>query len=199
MGAWGSSRRGWRLASCCLCAGSKCQAHVGLLPFIAGLSAGCLTGTPPLTPPPSSHVNFISGTNGSGKSAVLQALQICLGATARETGRGRSLRELIRTGCDEATLRVTVWNTGDDAYMRSTLGDWVTIERRVAKSGNPNDANGGVHSTWKLYDGRERLVKGATRKSMIDPLLEHLNIATENPLCVMTQVRLEGLWRGFGM
>ena len=37
------------------------------------------------------HVTFISGTNGSGKSAVLQALQFCLGLQAKKTGRaGRS-------------------------------------------------------------------------------------------------------------
>lgn len=32
------------------------------------------------------HVTFISGTNGSGKSAVLQALQCCLGVKASQVG-----------------------------------------------------------------------------------------------------------------
>lgn len=34
------------------------------------------------------HVTFINGTNGSGKSAVLQGLQFCLGMQAGKTGRG---------------------------------------------------------------------------------------------------------------
>lgn len=33
------------------------------------------------------NVNLISGENGSGKSAILQGLQCCLGVKAQETGR----------------------------------------------------------------------------------------------------------------
>ena len=33
------------------------------------------------------HVNLITGTNGSGKSGVLQALQLCLGAKPSVLGR----------------------------------------------------------------------------------------------------------------
>jgi hypothetical protein len=143
----------------------------------------------------SSHVNFISGQNGSGKSAVLQALQICLGATARETGRGKNLRALIRSGRDEAVLRVTIWNTGADAYRHRThaLGDWVTIERKITASGAAADGTG-VSSTWKVYDQHGRKVDGATRKNTIEPMLDRLNIAAENPLCVMTQVGGRCCW-----
>jgi len=35
------------------------------------------------------NVNFINGSNGSGKSAILAAIQICLGAQARRTGRAK--------------------------------------------------------------------------------------------------------------
>ena len=37
------------------------------------------------------NVTFISGKNGSGKSATLQALQCCLGVTAKQMGRGSKL------------------------------------------------------------------------------------------------------------
>ena len=33
------------------------------------------------------HATFINGTNGSGKSAILQGLQFCLGMQAARTGR----------------------------------------------------------------------------------------------------------------
>ena len=34
------------------------------------------------------RINYITGVNGSGKSAVLAAIQICLGARATTTNRG---------------------------------------------------------------------------------------------------------------
>jgi hypothetical protein len=37
------------------------------------------------------HVNLITGTNGSGKSGVLQALQLCLGAKPSVLGRWAGL------------------------------------------------------------------------------------------------------------
>jgi hypothetical protein len=57
------------------------------------------------------HLNFISGENGSGKSAVLQCLQVCLGAQARLTGRAKTARELIMTKQSVAVAKVVLWNT----------------------------------------------------------------------------------------
>jgi chromosome segregation ATPase len=61
----------------------------------------------------STHVNVVSGSNGSGKSAVLQAMQCALGAQARKTGRADKNSELVRTGCHEAKVQVR-----RDAVMR---------------------------------------------------------------------------------
>lgn len=49
---------------------------------------------------------MISGRNGSGKSTVLQAMQAALGSKAKDTGRGDNFKELIRTGCHEARVKV---------------------------------------------------------------------------------------------
>jgi chromosome segregation ATPase len=49
----------------------------------------------------------ISGQNGSGKSAVLQAMQAALGSKAKDTGRGDNFRELVRTGCHEARVKAS--------------------------------------------------------------------------------------------
>ena len=45
----------------------------------------------------SRQVNFINGRNGSGKSAILAALQICLGAKANFTHRAKKLSDFIRS------------------------------------------------------------------------------------------------------
>lgn len=44
------------------------------------------------------QMNFIIGHNGSGKSAVLSALQVCLGSKASATDRGKSVKGLIKEG-----------------------------------------------------------------------------------------------------
>jgi chromosome segregation ATPase len=62
-------------------------------------------------------VTLVSGQNGSGKSAVIQALQVCLGASARETSRARSFPAFVKEGCSEARVHVTLWNVGEDAFM----------------------------------------------------------------------------------
>jgi chromosome segregation ATPase len=50
----------------------------------------------------------VSGRNGSGKSAVLQAMQCALGAQARKTGRADKIAQLVRTGCREAKVQVRI-------------------------------------------------------------------------------------------
>ncbi|CRK22251.1 hypothetical protein BN1723_012635 [Verticillium longisporum] len=49
-------------------------------------------------------INFIVGENGSGKSAVLTALTLCLGAKASSTNRGGSLKSFIKEGRDQAVI-----------------------------------------------------------------------------------------------
>jgi recombinational DNA repair ATPase RecF len=43
-------------------------------------------------------INFVIGRNGSGKSAILTALTVCLGAKAHFTNRAGNLRSLIKSG-----------------------------------------------------------------------------------------------------
>ena len=42
-----------------------------------------------------SGINYIAGENGSGKSAILTALIVCLGTKARETKRAKKLTDFI--------------------------------------------------------------------------------------------------------
>ncbi|KAJ9519026.1 hypothetical protein QJQ45_026296 [Haematococcus lacustris] len=122
------------------------------------------------------HVTLVSGTNGSGKSAVIQGLQVCLGLKARETRRGDNLQSFIKTGCEEAKVQVTLWNKGDDAYEPAIFGEQITIERRLTrKASNP----------FKLVDERNKTV--SVSRSSIDAVLEYFNINAANPLTIVTQ------------
>ncbi|KAL6007827.1 hypothetical protein ACLOJK_033330 [Asimina triloba] len=47
------------------------------------------------------YVNFVTGQNGSGKSAILTALCVAFGCRARGTQRATSLKDFIKTGCSD--------------------------------------------------------------------------------------------------
>ena len=49
-------------------------------------------------------VNFVIGNNGSGKSSVLTALSVVLGARATTTNRAKSLSQLVRQGAKYDTM-----------------------------------------------------------------------------------------------
>lgn len=127
------------------------------------------------------NVNFIYGQNGSGKSAILAAVQICLGAKAGRTHRARNLKDLVRKdgGPDVtcARVRVTLTNGGDDAYRPDIYGDAVTVERTIA-------LNGGFNG-FKLLDTRG-VEKSRSRKDL-DDMLDKLNIQVENPVALLDQ------------
>merc|ERR1711969_300243 len=82
------------------------------------------------------NMNFITGENGSGKSAIVAALQVCLGAQARTTHRGTSIKGLIRHGAKGgAKIQVTLRNKGVDAYRVDEFGESITVERRISRNG----------------------------------------------------------------
>ena len=82
-----------------------------------------------------SHLNFITGRNGSGKSAIATALMITLGSSTGSTGRGKSLAGLVREGANQpAVIKVCLQNRGPDAYDPDTCGSKIIIERKINKS-----------------------------------------------------------------
>lgn len=128
------------------------------------------------------NVNFIHGQNGSGKSAILTAIQVCLGASARRTHRARNLKDLVRkeagADCSGAKLRVTLLNRGADGYKPDVYGDTISVERTISlRSGGFNG--------YKLLDcnGKEQ----SRSKKDLDVMLDQLNIQVENPVAVLDQ------------
>ncbi|CAL9752443.1 unnamed protein product [Musa acuminata subsp. burmannicoides] len=110
-------------------------------------------------------VNFITGQNGSGKSAILTALCIAFGSRARGTQRASSLKDFIKTGCSYATVLVQIKNHGEDAFKHESYGDLIMIERRITESS----------SLIILKDHQGKKV--SNRKDELRELVEHFNVS----------------------
>lgn len=121
------------------------------------------------------HVNFITGQNGSGKSAILTALCVAFGCRAKNTQRAASLKDFIKTGCSYAAITVDINNHGEDAFKPEVYGDTIILERRITESA----------SSTVLKDQHGRKV--AHRKDDLNEIIEHFNIEVENPCVIMSQ------------
>ncbi|PSC67130.1 structural maintenance of chromosomes 6B, partial [Micractinium conductrix] len=87
---------------------------------------------------------------------------------------------LIRSGTDEAVIRVTVWNKpykGHDAFRHGVFGDTITVERRISQNNNS--------SAYTLKDAAGRV--HGRRRDDLDSMLTTLGLNAANPVCVMTQ------------
>lgn len=121
-------------------------------------------------------INFIIGHNGSGKSAVLTALTICLGGKATATNRAQSLKNLIKEGKDHSTVTVRIKNQGPLAYKPSQYGESILVERHFNRSGT---------SGFKLKDRNGRIV--STKKAELEDILDAFSMQIDNPMNVLTQ------------
>ncbi|KAL2056405.1 hypothetical protein ABVK25_003428 [Lepraria finkii] len=121
-------------------------------------------------------INFIIGHNGSGKSAILTAITICLGGKATATNRGQSLKNFIKEGEESAMLSVKIKNTADSAYQQGTYGDSIIVERHFSRSGS---------SSFKLKSSTGRLI--STRKADLEDICDYYALQIDNPMNVLTQ------------
>lgn len=119
------------------------------------------------------NINFITGVNGSGKSAVLTALTVVLGGQVRSTGR----KELIRMGQDMGEITVTISNEGGDAFKPDSYGSTVVIQRTLRKSG----AN-----SWKTMRG-DSMTTVKTSAAEVRAIVDHFNFQVDNPIAVLNQ------------
>jgi chromosome segregation ATPase len=120
-------------------------------------------------------LNVVVGRNGSGKSALLVALSVCLGASARFTQRGGSLADFIRAGCNEAMAAVTLTNVGASAFEPERFGNRITIRRRIQKNSKTSDV---LTAAGAIVPHDAALLRR---------IMQHLNIHVDNPCMVMMQ------------
>lgn len=121
-------------------------------------------------------INFIVGENGSGKSAVLTALTLCLGGKASDTNRGGSLKSFVKEGQDHGRLIVKIKNVGSDAYQHDVYGDSIIVERHFSKSGS---------SGFKIKNDRQQTI--SIKKQEVDEITEWYAMQMGNPLTVLSQ------------
>ncbi|KAF7590168.1 Structural maintenance of chromosomes protein 6 [Aspergillus hancockii] len=121
-------------------------------------------------------INFIVGKNGSGKSAVLTAIILCLGGKASATNRGQSLKSFIKEGKESATIVVRIKNQGDGAYMPDDYGKSIIVERHFSKNGA---------SGFKLKAENGRIV--STKKAELDGIIDFFTLQFDNPMNVLSQ------------
>ncbi|KAL8049896.1 hypothetical protein ABFX02_06G048500 [Erythranthe guttata] len=120
-------------------------------------------------------VNFVTGQNGSGKSAILTALCVAFGSRARGTQRANTMKDFIKTGCSHSLVQVEIKNQGEDAFKPDLYGDIIIVERRVSESTSS--------ITLKNIQGR----RVGTKKDDLREIVEHFNIDVENPCVIMSQ------------
>ncbi|KAL8711114.1 MAG: hypothetical protein Q9220_004495 [cf. Caloplaca sp. 1 TL-2023] len=121
-------------------------------------------------------INFIIGHNGSGKSAILTAITICLGGKATATNRGQSLKSFIKEGTESSVLSVKIKNKGDSAYQPEVYGDNIVVERHFNRSGTSN---------FKLKSALGRLI--STKKADLEEICDYFALQIDNPMNVLTQ------------
>ena len=121
-------------------------------------------------------LNFVVGENGSGKSAVLTAITICLGGKASATNRAGSLKALIKEGRDYSRLIIEIKNQHDGAYKHDLFGDKIIIERHFTRAGS---------SSFKMKSAAGHTV--SSKKADIDDMVEYFALQVDNPLTVLSQ------------
>lgn len=122
------------------------------------------------------QTNFIIGSNGSGKSAVLTGISVALGAKATDTDRGSSLKNLIMHGKNVARAIVTLMNEGPEAYKPEEFGPRIIIERTIKMEGS---------HTLKIKNSENKVI--STTRATVDAILEYFGITIANPMTILTQ------------
>lgn len=121
------------------------------------------------------QVNLLIGRNGSGKSAILTALIVGLGAKASKTSRSGQLKNFIKAGENSATIEIEIANVGVGAYNSDTFGQKIIIKRKITPTS----------SAYEIKDAYGHVVS-KSREDLMKIMLFH-NIQTDNPVFVLNQ------------
>ena len=124
---------------------------------------------------------FQAGGNGSGKSAVLLAISVGLGATPRGCGRQLNLADLIRRGpegealpavCAQIDIRL---RNGRRGFRYRLYGEEIIVTRYI------------YSSCSKLHIDRSACKPGSDSSSELEAILLALGVCPRSPLTLMHQ------------
>lgn len=122
------------------------------------------------------RLNFIVGSNGSGKSAILTAITIGLGAKASDTQRGSALRNLIREGAHQAKITLHLENGRHGAYNPEEFGGEIIVQRTIKSDGS---------STFSLQSETGHEI--SSKKKDIQAVMDYFSLPINNPMCFLSQ------------
>eukprot|EP00102_Acyrthosiphon_pisum_P014828 XP_008185088.1 PREDICTED: structural maintenance of chromosomes protein 6-like [Acyrthosiphon pisum] len=130
------------------------------------------------------RINFISGLNGSGKSAIQTALVIGFGANAITTSRGVSLKSFIKYNQLNATISISIANSGEGngdcgPYKPEVYGKQITIVRQINETSN----------SFTILNENNKVVEKSRKE--LNNLTLHFNILVDNPICIMNQTMVK--------
>lgn len=121
------------------------------------------------------RLNFIVGSNGSGKSAILTAITVGLGAKASETHRGSTLKSLIREGSHQARITIHLENGRHGAYNVEEFGKEIIVQRTIKSDG----------SVFSLQSENGREV--SNKKKDLQAMMDYFSLPINNPMCFLSQ------------
>lgn len=138
------------------------------------------------------NVNIVNGANGSGKSAIVAALQLGLGAKASQTERGSKVDDHIKHNETSAVITIQILNRKqpnafDMTFKHDVYGDVITIERRMNRGRNGKSGS----STW-VVKGKKRngkLPESQTARREVMDIVDHFGFMVNNPVAILTQTK----------
>ncbi|CAF0907345.1 unnamed protein product [Rotaria sordida] len=122
------------------------------------------------------NLNMVIGNNGSGKSAVMNAITLTLGGRATSTSRCSNIGRFIQHGKSFAEICVVLCNQGLEAIDIERFGRAITIIRKITIKGS---------SHYLVKNEYDKIV--SDRKDTIDTIVAHFNIQVDNPMCMLNQ------------
>ncbi|XP_055849270.1 structural maintenance of chromosomes protein 6 [Episyrphus balteatus] len=123
----------------------------------------------------SDRVNFLVGNNGSGKSAILAALVLGLGAKASATNRSQSMKKFIKTDESFTNIQIEIANSGSDAFNHEIYGDKIIIVRHITQNA----------SYYRIKNAQGNVV--SKKADDLHKIMLYHNIQVENPVFVLNQ------------
>jgi len=129
---------------------------------------------------PNPCVNFVTGSNGSGKSSVLQALVLGLLGESKHIKRYSKVSEFVKKDCSRALIQITLRNTGEDAYKPEIYGPSLTFQRTITENGT---------SSYLLKDSNMKDVvrKSREAKEECRRILDKFQIQVDSPIVILQQ------------